>query len=330
MLLAADVGGTKTRVALFTADGTEELAGEQYQSGDFPDLETLIGTFLELHSAFLTQPIRSACFGIPGPVINGHVRVTNLPWEISEKSVKSKLGLPALLLVNDLVATAAGASTLPPETVITLYPGNGSPTSGQCSLLVAPGTGLGHAVIVEGAHRVEFLASEAGHMNFAPTTPDERNLLVYVEELSGHARVESLVSGPGITTIHDFFVAQRSCTPPRQLEGYTGDDDDRPALVTRHAIAKSDDGCVQAMAMFCRIFGAHVSNMLLATLSTRGVMLGGGVPPRILPLLQRGEFVAGYLAKTKCREQVEATPVTVIMNDSAALRGAAMLARRSA
>jgi glucokinase len=328
MLLAGDVGGTKTRIALFSADGVTQIAAEQYQSGDFPDLESLIETFLALHSAALTQPIQSACFGIPGPVINGYVRVTNLPWEIAEQKLRTKLGVRSLLLVNDLVATAAGASTLPPDAVVTLYPGKGAPTSGQCSLLVAPGTGLGHAIIVEGVHRVEYLASEAGHMNFAPATSDERDLLVFVEQRTGHPRVESLVSGPGIGLIHDFLVAERGCTPPQQLSGYSGDDD-LPALVTRHAIERSDNGCVRTMAMFCRIFGAHTSNMLLATLATRGVMLGGGVPPRILPLLQRGEFVEGYLAKSKCREQVEATPVSVIMNDLAALRGAAALARRA-
>lgn len=327
MILAGDVGGTKTRLGLFSYDGVRLhlTKVERYASGEFPSFAEIVKKFLA-YAGVSAKEIERACFGIPGPVINGMVKVTNLPWEFGEKDLSKELGIPKIRLVNDLVSTAAAIPTLPEKSFTTIYSGLGTHPFGP-SVVVAPGTGLGHALL----HRSEkgsitLIASEGGHANFAPTCDTQYELLKYIQKTKGHASVESLVCGPGVTNIYSFLRDTGKYKENSELAAALQEGDDA-GVIAKRALDGDTGICGKTMELFMEILGAHASNIMLTFLATGGVYLGGGIPPKILPLLQGEAFLKGYLMKGKCKDKVEATPVRVIADDSASLHGAAEIAR---
>ncbi|MCO6430749.1 MAG: glucokinase [Deltaproteobacteria bacterium] len=322
MLLAGDVGGTKTRLGLFEPHGktTKRLAVERYESGKFDSLEEIIKTFLDQHKA---RP-KVACFGIPGPVIEGRVKVTNLPWELSERSISDSLDIPKVKLVNDLVATAAAIPAFTEKEILTLHRGN-PPVGDGVAAVVAPGTGLGQAFLYQDGGRNYFLASEGGHSNFAPTNEIEFELHAFITRRYGHASVERVLCGPGLVNIYEFLKEGGHAEEPLELSEKM-----RTELPTAVIASTGQEGTYpitkMALEMFISILGAHASNVMITVLATKGVYLGGGIPPRIIEKLQEGGIMKSYLDKGKMARQVEAAPLHVIKDDHAALLGAAEIA----
>lgn len=327
MILAGDIGGTKARIGIFErkAERLELIFSEQYSSPAFASLEQILKNFLDQHRSKLTSPLEAGCFGLPGPVVNGRVKVTNLPWEVAQSDVAGALGITKVKLTNDLVSTAAAVPTFGPQSLETIYDGAGSVDRSASCVVVAPGTGLGHALIHREAGWSVLLASEGGHANFAPTDELEIELLRYLKRKLTHVSVETLLSGPGLVSIFSFLcdTGRGECPDALRCESSPSD---RAAQIAAMALAGESDLCLAAVNTFCSILGAHCSNILLTFLATGGVFLGGGIPPKILPILQQGAFMEGYLRKGKQRERVEATPVYVIKDDYAALYGSAAIA----
>jgi glucokinase len=326
MIIAGDVGGTKARIGLFArrAGKVDLVVSEDYASKDYKSLEAILGVFMEKHSSKVEGPLEAGCFGLPGPVVNGKVKVTNLPWEVAMVQVGLALDISKVKLVNDLVSTAAAIPNFGPSSLKTLYGGEGYDRAGSC-VVVAPGTGLGHSLIHREGGWSVLLASEGGHANFAPTNDLEIELLKYLQKKFSHVSVESLLCGPGINNIYSFLRDSGYGEEPEEMK--TPEAKLHPAsTITGIAMTGSSDLCVKTLNMFCTMLGAHCSNIVLTYLATGGVFLGGGIPPKILEFLMNGSFLEGYLNKGKQKERVEATPVFIIKDDYASLHGAAAIA----
>lgn len=325
MILAGDIGGTKARIGLFDRRGgkVELVVSDQYASKDFKTLEAILEEFLGAHAGAGKGSLEAACFGLPGPVINGRVRVTNLPWEVVQADVAQKLGITKVKLVNDLVSTAAAIPTFGPSSLTTVYEGKGRVDRAGSCVVVAPGTGIGHALIHREGGWSVLLPSEGGHANFAPTNEIEIDLLRYLQPKLGHVSVESVLCGPGLVNIYSFLRDTQS--QPLNL-GTEQQEDISASLIASRALEGSSPLASQALDLFCSMLGQHCSNIVLTFLATGGVYLGGGIPPKIAPFLLKGGFLEGYLKKGKQRESVEATPVFIVNDDHAALYGAAAIA----
>lgn len=327
MIIAGDIGGTKARIGLFErrSGKSELILSEQFASTDFSSLESILKQFIETHQDAITSELDAACFGLPGPVVNGRIKVTNLPWEVVQSEVGTTLKLHKVRLVNDLVGTAAAIPTMDPSSLLQVYQGIGSVDRAGSCLVVAPGTGIGHSLLHREAGWSVLLASEGGHANFAPTNDIEIKLLQYLQGKFSHVSVESVLCGPGLENIYSFLRDTGHGTEPDQMrspENATR----RASIITELATDGSSNLCVKTMHLFCSMFGAHCSNMVLTYLATGGVYLGGGIPPKIAQFLMQGAFLEGYLKKGKQCERVEATPVFIIKDDHAALYGAAAIA----
>jgi glucokinase len=326
MIIAGDVGGTKARIGLFErrAGKVELLVSEDYASKDYKSLEAILGVFMEKHRSQIKGPLEAGCFGLPGPVVNGRVKVTNLPWEVAMVQVGLALDISKVKLVNDLVSTAAAIPHFGPSSLKTLYGGEGYDRAGSC-VVVAPGTGLGHSLIHREGGWSVLLASEGGHANLAPTNDLEIELLKYLQKKLPHVSVESILCGPGIFNIYSFLRDSGYGDEPEEMK--TPEAKEHPAsTITGIAMAGNSDLCVKTLNMFCSMLGAHCSNIVLTYLATGGVFLGGGIPPKIMEFLANGSFLEGYLNKGKQKERVEATPVFIIKDDYASLYGAAAIA----
>lgn len=327
MLIAGDIGGTKARLGLFEKAGNvpKLIATERYNSKEYDGLESIIRQFLEKHGSLIPKRIETACFGLPGPVVNGRVKVTNLPWEVIVSSIEKELKTRRVKIVNDLVSTAAAVPHFTEESLVSLYEGRGSSAGTGDILVVAPGTGLGHALIHRESGGFVFLASEGGHANFAPTDDRQVALMNYLKPKLGHVSVESVLCGPGLYNIYCYI---KDTDGKRESDALAAElvSGDKAAIIARCATQNEDENAKNALSLFCTILGAHCSNMVLNFLATGGVFLGGGIPPKIIDALQDGAFVQGFLAKKKCLDRVEATSVQIIKNDQASLLGAAAIA----
>jgi glucokinase len=320
-LLAGDIGGTKTRLELYTAgpDGPLDVAGETYASREFESLEEMIARLLERHHA----PVTAACFGIAGPVKGGAVRLTNLGWEVSADNLRKRFHWKHVQLINDLTATALAVVRLGPEE---LFPLNRTPGDKAGALaVVAPGTGLGLGLVMNDNGRYLNMASEGGHADFAPTDEDEIQLWRYLRRRYEHVSLERVLCGRGLVNIYEWMRAERPAdeTVPEDGTGEIMQAADPARAITQHALDHSDSLCREAVMRFCRILGAAAGNLALTGLATGGVYLGGGIPPKILPVLEKSDFMAGFSAKGRFSDFLAAIPVWVIRNDKAALMGAA-------
>jgi glucokinase len=306
MDIAGDIGGTHTRLALFDPKTAQPVAIEVYASRDHDGLEAMLRVFLRAHPA----DVERACFGVAGPVRNGHVQTTNLPWPVDAASVAAALGRDHVGLVNDLVANAYGIAELGPGDVAALHAGD--PAIGGNAAVISAGTGLGEAGLVWDGSRHHVFASEGGHTDFGPRTPAEADLRAHLAAKHPHVSYERVCSGMGLVAIHAY------------LGG--GADADASAITTA-ALAGSDARCIQALEMMIEIYGAEAGNLALKLLATGGVYVGGGIAPRILPKLREGAFLAAFAAKGRFAGLLARVPVHVILNERTALLGAARLAR---
>lgn len=322
-LLAADIGGTKTDLGVYSLDSGPRapIATGRLPSAAYDGIESLARVFLdERHLA-----VDFACFDVAGPVVEGRARLTNLPWALEEAALARSLDVAAVWLLNDLVATATALPYLLPEDLVTLNAG--SPVHGGTIAVIAPGTGLGEAFLTWDGSRYRAYASEGGHATFGPTTPAEVELYRYLSGQFGHVSYERVCSGIGMPNLYRFH---RDRTGVRES----------PAIAARlaHAaepqqaraiidgaldLAAPDPLCAAALDTFVSVLGTETANMMLKTLSTGGVYLAGGIPARILPVLRSGAFLARVLDKGRMSEVLARMPIHVVTAPQVALVGAA-------
>jgi len=303
VILAGDIGGTKTVLALCeaapvsgAAPGTLAftIVREQvYPCADFDSLEAVLATFLP---AGAPHGVIAACFGVAGPVVDGAAQITNLPWRIEAAVLTAQLGVPVALL-NDLQATALGALVLPPSAFAVLQP-DAAASPGATIAVIAPGTGLGEALLVaDSVGRYRALPSEGGHADFAPGTDDEIALLRFLRDRHGpHVSYERVLSGDGIGALYDFVRTTTGAAEPAWLTDELAAGD-RNAAISHTALAGRDPTCVRALDMFVEILGAEAGNLALRGVATGGVVVGGGIPPKILPALRQPRFLERFTAK---------------------------------
>jgi glucokinase len=320
MLLAGDVGGTKTALALMR--GTAIVERHTYPSAAFDSLEAMVRDFLGERCGLISR----ACFGVAGPVNEDDTaRTTNLRWIVDARSLERSFGWSRVLLVNDFHALATGISVLPSSDLAVLNDQPQDPNGPWA--LIGAGTGLGEAVVVRAPSGPLVVASEGGHVDFAPRNELEIELLRFM--LKRHKRVsyERIVSGRGLVALYDFFRGRspqaESAAVREEMAGSSGD---VAPIVSRHGLAGDDQLCSEALSMFVSVYGAEAGNLALKVVARGGVFVAGGIAPKILPKLLDGTFRAAFVAKGRLSPMLEATPVKVVLNADAGLLGAAELA----
>lgn len=326
-VLAGDIGGTKSHLALFEVGpaGLVELRSELFPSADFPGLGAVITTFFGEHPE-ARAGILAACFGVPGPVIDNTTRTSNLAWEIDGARLARDTGLPTVLLINDLVATAEGIPLLQEDEIVTVHPGDPEPDGNR--VLIAAGTGLGMGLLPSRDGAWWPVASEGGHMDFAPRNEEEIGLLLHLRQrLGGRVSVERVVSGPGLFAIYEYLresLRERGngSENPHVREALAAGED--PSKVISEAgLAATCGLCGRTLELFAAAYGAAAGNLALVGTATGGVYLGGGVAPKILPRLTDGTFLRAFLDKGRFTSYLEKVPVKVILNQATAVLGAA-------
>jgi glucokinase len=322
MILAGDVGGTKAALALFDpGSGDLTMVREAaLPSHEFPSLEAVVARFLAMGDK---QPIDVACFGVPGPVVDGRSVTTNLPWELDEGRLARAIGVSRVKLVNDLEAAGYGVLGLPATRLATLQAG--SPRAGN-RVLIAAGTGLGEALLVWDGHRYTVVASEGGHADFAPRTESEVALLRFLMREFGHVSYERVLSGPGLHNTYRFLREESARPTPEWLEARLSAGDPA-AVISEVALAGGDPVCVEALELFVSVYGAEAGNLALKALATGGVYIGGGIAPKIRPKLEDGRFVTAFRDKGRFERLMVSIPVLLVLEPLAPLLGAARIAR---
>jgi glucokinase len=317
--LAGDIGGTHTRLALFPEGSSSPAALEIYSSREHEGLEAMVRAFLATHPA----KVERACFGVAGPVRDGHVKTTNLAWPVDAAALAAELRLDRVGLVNDLVANAYGIAELGPADLATLN--QGDPAAAGNAAVVSAGTGLGEAGLFWDGRRHHVFASEGGHADFGPRNDAEAALRLHLASEHAHVSYERVCSGMGLVAIYGFLRSGGE-SEPGWLAAEMAEHD--PAgVISQAGLDGRDPVCVRALEMMISIYGAEAGNLTLKLLATGGVYLGGGIAPQILPKLRDGAFIAAFTAKGRFAELLEHVPVHVILNDRTALLGAARLAR---
>jgi glucokinase len=320
MLLAGDLGGTKTLLGLFRQTGTarpEMVVTHQFATLDFPSAGEILATFLQKVDV-AADAIDAACFGVPGPVIDQRVQPTNVDWAVDARELQARLKLKHVHLLNDLEAMAHVVPVLRDDELRVLQKGKRNP-HGNGALLAA-GTGLGQALLIgmDGAWRPS--PSEGGHVDFPPRTSREIELLQELIRLYGRAQTEHIVCGPGIINVARFTSQGRS------FVFRDGDAGDLPARITEAALEHRCPHCVEALELWVSIFGAAAGNFALSGLATGGVYIGGGIPAKILPAFDTPTFITAFNAKEPMDGLMRDMPVSIILNRHAGLDGTAVFA----
>jgi glucokinase len=265
-----------------------------------------------------------ACFAIAGPVVDGAVHTSNLPWTIKDRELGAEIGVARTRLINDFDAVGHGVTRLGPNDVVALQ--KGLPVPDGAIALLGPGTGLGQAMLIRGPAGYRVVPSEGGHATLAARNEVEWGLVRFLGEKYGsHVSYERAISGPGLVDIFQYVVA-RSLAPASASVTDEMKTEPPAAVITRHAMADSDPACVMAADLMVAIFGSQAGNFALTALATGGVYLAGGVSRRILPLLQRGRFLEHFTAKGRFSHLLSVVPVNVITTDDVGLLGAAAVA----
>lgn len=315
MILAGDIGGTKTILALFNSQG-EVITESTYPSQNYASLNEIIRQFL----ADVDEHPKRACFGVAGPVQQGRVQITNLPWIIDANELVADLGFAIAHLINDLEATAHGIPVLSAEDFLILNIGQPNPTGNMA--VIAAGTGLGEAGLYWDGEKHHPFACEGGHTDFAPTNKSQLALLEYLMSKFSHVSWERVLSGMGIYNLYQFL---RDTGIDREPEWLTAQIKvgDPAAVVTQAALAKKCPLCSCALDLFVHLYGSAAGNLALKLMATGGVFIGGGIVPKMISHLKPDCFMAAFLAKGRLSSLLEAIPVRVILNPKTALLGAA-------
>ena len=320
MILAGDIGGTKTNIAFFTGGTPPQLVvQETYVSHEHAGLEEVVRLFVSQHQLH----VRQAAFGVAGPVHNGRSVATNLPWVVDAATLARELGLSRVWVINDLEATAYGVGALGPADFVTLNAG-AADAAGNAAIIAA-GTGLGEAGMCWDGHTHHPFATEGGHTNFGPSDALQRELLQWLATQYEHISWERVVSGMGLVNIYYFLRETHRAEEPAWLaeQMRTGD----PGAIIAHA-AQSGRSllCVQTLDLFMASYGSEAGNLALKIMATGGLYVGGGIAPKNLDKLKDGTFMRNFAAKGRMQPVLEAMPVKVILNENTALIGAARCA----
>lgn len=325
MLLAGDIGGTKTRLALYDDTGGALRLGKhaRYASSSAASLEAIVARFLE--ESGNPRPT-AACFGVAGAVVSGQVRATNLPWQVSARELSRALGIPRVHLMNDLEAAAYGVIAIDdPASLLPLQRGD-APPEHKSVALIAAGTGLGVALMSWDGKAYQVAPSEGGHTDFAAQSEIEDALLVFLRADYGHVSYERVLSGPGLVNIYRFLRQYRRSPEPAWLTERIGHGDPAPCI-SAAALAHEDPVSDEALSLFVSIYGAAAGNVALTALAVGGVFVGGGIAPKILPRLREGPFLEAFAYKGRFSEAMRRIPVHVVLAPDVALLGAAACVR---
>nr|MBI3612953.1 glucokinase [Nitrospirota bacterium] len=349
MILAGDIGGTKTNLALFdwTTERVEPVRERTFASADFKSLEEVISEFLkplpkkeqepagEEDAAEPTEPaepaeeeaplpvIEAACFGVAGPVIENRCRATNLPWVVDGAELAKRFQIQTVRLINDLEATAHGVLVLRSDETTVLNAGAPASAKGTMALIAA-GTGLGEAIIFWDGTRYHPMPSEGGHASFAPTNDLEMDLLRYLRASYLHVSYERVLSGPGLHAIYEFLRDTKKNEPTWLAERLKAEDP--AAVIAEVGLGGQSEICKQALDLFASTYGSEAANLALKALALNGIYLGGGMAPKLLKKLADGSFLRTFTAKGRYKRLLSSIPVHVIMNQKTALLGAASVA----
>lgn len=350
MILAGDIGGTKTNLALYdwTTERAEPILEDSFHSRDYKSLEDIVEEFLNsplptvsaedpgeatdrpeaetpAAPALVPQPIQptAACFGVAGPVIDNRCRTTNLPWIIDGGTLSTRFNIPHVRLLNDLEATAHGLPFLRLDELVVLNAGT-PPQTKQALALIAAGTGLGESILYWDGTRYRPMPSEGGHTDFAPNSDSEIELLRHLRGSYLHVSYERVVSGPGLHAVYEYLRDTKKNEPTWLAEKIKAGN---PAAEIAEAGLKGQaDIAKQALDLFASIYGAEAGNLALKGLTLDGVFVAGGIAPKILPKLQDGSFMRGFTNKGRYKRLMTQIPVKVVTNDKTALLGAASVA----
>lgn len=320
MILAGDIGGTNARLAFFEAkSGSFRVVSQSvFPSRDYATLDEIVVKFVD------SSAVRpdAACFGIAGPVRNGHVKASNLPWLIDGQRLANEIKLKNTFLINDLEANAWGIGGLDPKDLVALNQVDETPLGNQA--VIAAGTGLGEAGMYWDGRQYHIFACEGGHGDFAPRNELEIALLNYLDQRFDHVSYERVVSGPGLVNVFEFLRDTKRGEVPLALAEEVKQGG--AATISHAGIAGTSRICVEALDLFIAIYAAEAGNLALKLMATGGVYLGGGISPKILPKLQGSAFMQNFVSKGRMQKLMESIPVNVITNDQTALLGAARCA----
>src|SRR5947209_2588530 len=322
MLLAGDIGGTKTNLAIYAPEAGEHapLVRQTFSSAKYPSLEALVAEFLSGD----TPHVERAVFGVAGPVVQGTAKITNLPWTMDERHLASELDLKSVRLINDLEAIGYGVPYLLPDELQTINAGK--PVEGGAIAVIAPGTGLGEAFLTWERDHYQARPSEGGHADFAPTDALQIGLLPYLLGRREHVSYERVCSGRGIPSIYAFLRDEGHAEEPAWLAERLRTAADPTPIIVETAVAGGEDSdiCRQTLRMFTSILAAEAGNLTLKVLSVGGVYLGGGIPLRLLPFLDPERFMGHFTDKGRFTDLLRDVPVHVILHPDVGLLGAAM------
>ena len=348
MILAGDIGGTKTNLALYDwpTERVEPVRMETFHSADYKSLEEILEEFLtppkppmrldemdaeqsgideETDEALPEEPVKltAACFGVAGPVLENHAQTTNLPWVVDGAAIAKRFDIPRVQLLNDLEATAYGILLLRPDEVEVLNPGT-PPKKRQALALIAAGTGLGEAILFWDGKSYRPMPSEGGHADFAPNNDYEIELLRYLRSQFLHVSYERILSGPGLLAIYEYVRDTKKNEPTWLAEKIKVGD---PAAEIAEAGLKGQaEIAKQSLELFASIYGAEAGNLALKSLSLDGVYVAGGMAPKLIKKLQDGTFMKAFMNKGRYKRLLSNMPVKVVMNQQTALLGAASVA----
>ena len=316
LVLAGDIGGTKTNLALFSVRGDKlhTEAARTFPSKQYSGLTPILKEF------GTAQRFEAACFGIAGPVVDGRVKTTNLPWVIDTEQLRRALKLRAVHLLNDLEASAFGLFTLENDEFLTLNEGEMRESGNKA--LIAAGTGLGQAILYDDGQHFRPIASEGGHGDFAARSEIEVELWRYLSARFGHVSYERAISGPGLVNIYRFLKEARGMAEPTELAQRFSGGDDAGAVISQAGLAGEFEICVHALDLFTSAYGAEAGNLALRAKAVRGIYVGGGIAPKIAAKLQDGAFMRALTDKGRYSDFLKAVPVQVVLNERTALRGA--------
>ena len=339
MLLAGDIGGTKTLLGLFSAAPERPTPVEvgEFVTLDYDGLEPMIREFLKARSVD-AHHIDAACFGVAGAVTEQVARLTNVPWLVDAASIAEAIDLRRCRVINDLEALAHAVPVLAGDELAVLQ--HGVPVPGGNAAVIAAGTGLGEAMLHNVDGRFIPAASEGGHADFAARTPREMEMVLELTRIFGRVGGEHVISGPGLANIYQFThgsfgsgptITPNSIAPARLCAGVgaSGSVADLPKRISRAAIERRCPRCVEAMDLFIEAYGSEAGNIALRMVATAGVYVGGGIAPKILPALRAGGFLEAFRAKEPMAHVVATIPVAVILNPDAGLLGAGVHAQEA-
>ncbi len=332
MILAGDVGGTKVDLVLCKFDNGQLLTvhDHKYHARDFPGLVQIVEAFLAECRQTLGQPVDvlAACFGVPGPVRHGRLKLTNLPWVLDSSQLRVDLKIEHVFLINDLEANGYGIAELTPDQILVLS--KGDPAAEGNRGLIAAGTGLGEAILVWNGRSHLPMASEGGHSDFAARNEEEIGLLRYLQKtVGGRVSSERVISGLGLANVYAYCRDVKGLEEPQWLKDRMRTEDPN-AVIGELGESGASELCVETLNIFVSAYGAEAGNLALKILSVGGMYVGGGIAPKLLKKMQDGTFMKAFTDKGRLSDLLVQTPVRLILESRAALMGAAAYAEARA